>query len=284
MAKDQSKISSTVAKEPDGNIQITFTISSGLIQKTRSEVLEELARDVDVPGFRKGKAPVEKAKEKIDERELIEHTLSHILPSALAEAIKEHSLKIAIYPKYELISSKEDSDWQIRAITCELPEIDLGNYKDAIAGELRSISLKKEPTREEKEQKVVETLLKSVRITIPKILIEEEVESRLSSLLSRIEKLGLSLEGYLTSLGKKVEDLRADYEKQANEAIALDLILSRVFEAENLALETKEINEALSVSASTQPLPENEDPEQRRRVIESILRKRKALEFLIGLK
>ena len=53
-----SKITSVVAKEGDGNIQITFTIPTDLVSSTKEEVIKELAKDITVPGFRKGMAPL----------------------------------------------------------------------------------------------------------------------------------------------------------------------------------------------------------------------------------
>ncbi len=276
-------IKSVVAKEEDGNVQITFTIPFAVVKKAQDETVKEFAKDIEVPGFRKGNAPLDKVAAKIPQSSLIEHSLSHILPSALADAIKEHSIRIAVYPKYELISAEEGKDWQIRAVTCELPEINLGEYKKKIPGEIRAISLKKEPTREEKEQAVIKYLLENIKFAIPKILIEQEVDSRLSNLLARVEKLGLALESYLQSIGKTPETLRNEYETQAKEAIALDLILSKIVEAESLKVDEKEVNEALKVSQATQKPTAEEDSEQRKRVLESILKKRKALEFLTNL-
>lgn len=266
---------SVVAREPDGNLQITFTLPFSYVKEAQDETIAEMAKNVEVPGFRKGKAPLDKVKEKISQATLIEHSLSHILPKALADAIKEHKLKIAIYPKFDIISSKEGEDWQIRALTCELPEIKLPEgYKSEIAGEIRSISIKETPTRDQKEQTVIKFLLDNVKITIPKILLEGEVNSRLSALLSRIEKLGLALESYLKSINKTSESLRVEYESQAKDAIALDLILSQVIETENISASETEVNEAIKVASAK---PENKT------VIESILKKRKALEFLINL-
>lgn len=278
-----TKITSAVARESDGNVQITFTIPFEVVKKAQDETIAEYAKDMMIPGFRKGKAPLEKVAAKISRSSLVEHSLSHILPSALASAVKEHSVHIAIYPKFELISADENKDWQIRAITCELPEINLGSYKTIIPGEIRAISIKKEPTREEKEQTVIKTLLTNIKFQIPKILIEQEVDSRLSNLLSRVEKLGLALESYLISIGKTPETIRSDYETQARDSIALDLILSRIVEAENIKIGEKEIEEALKISASTQKPTAEEDPEQRKKILESILKKRKALDFLVTL-
>lgn len=289
------KITSVIAREGDGDIQITFTIPSSMVKSAQEETIKEFAKDAEIPGFRKGMAPIAKVAEKIPQGKLIEHSLSHIIPKALSEAITENKLKIAVYPKFELISAEEGKDWQIRGVTCELPEVTLGEYKKAIQGASRASTLwtpgkgkpdeKKEITREEKEQMVVKTLLENVKITIPKILIEEEADSRLSNLLARLEKLGLALESYLASIGKKPEDLRADYAKQAKDAITLDLILTKIAETEWIKIDPKEVDAALGMSqaAKGDKSEAPEDLESRKRLLESILKRRGALDFLIKL-
>lgn len=265
---------SVVAKSSDGSIQVTFTIPWTEIKKAQEETVSEMAPNVEVSGFRKGKAPLEKVREKIPQNTLIEHSLGHVLPEALAEAIKEHKLKIAIYPKYELVSIKDGEDWQVRAISCELPEILLPDYKKEVAGEIRAASLKKELSRDEKEQVVIKYLIEKVKISLPKVLVDEEVNSRLSQLLARIEKLGLVFESYLASIKKTPEELRAEYQSQASDAISIDLILSKIVESESITVSDTEIDEAVKTTGTK---------EANRDVISGILKKRKALEFLINL-
>jgi FKBP-type peptidyl-prolyl cis-trans isomerase (trigger factor) len=91
----------------------------------------------------------------------------------------------------------------------------------------------------------------------------------------------LALEGYLTSIGKKAEDLRAEYASQAKEAITVDLTLSKIAEKENLKVEPKEIEAALNMSQAS--ANKDEDPESRKRLLESILKRRQALDFLMAL-
>lgn len=286
------KITSVIAREEDGNIQITFTIPFELIKKAQDETVEEMAKTAEIPGFRKGMAPISKVREKISQSTLVEHSLSHILPKALADSINENKLKIAIYPKFELVSAEDGKDWQIKGTTCELPEVTLGDYKKAIQGASAPSKIivpgkteVKEPTKEEKEQMVIKALLENVKITIPKILVEEEVQSRLSNLLGRLEKLGLALESYLSSIGKTVEQLRTEYETQSKDAIALDLILSKVAEEEGLKVSEAEVDAALNMStASTnQTVEDKEDIESRKRLLTSILLRRQALDHLISL-
>ena len=288
------KVSHVIAREGNGNIQIMFTIPYDLVKKEKDEALSHLSKDVEVPGFRKGMAPVNLAAEKISQSTLIEHALSHILPEALSQALTQNKLKIAVYPKFELVSAEEGKPWQIRGVTCELPEVSLGDYKEKIKGSTRASALwtpdkgkpdeKKELSHEEKEQIVIKSLLENVKVAIPQILIEEEADSRLSSLLARLEKLGLALESYLASIGKKPEDIRAEYANQAREAITLDLILNKVVEMEKIKVEDKEVEAALNMSQATNGKDRsNEDPESRRKLIESILKRRAALDYLISL-
>lgn len=286
------KITSAVARETDGNIQITFTIPYDLIKKAQDDTIEEFAKDIEIPGFRKGTAPLSKVRERVSQSQLIEHSLSHLLPQALSDAINEHKLKIAIYPKFELLNAKDGEAWQIRGITCELPEFELGDYKKEVAGALRADSIvvpgkeeTKTQSREEREAKVIKALLDTVKVNVPKVLIEEEADSRLSSLLARLEKLGLALENYLASVNKKAEDLRAEYAKQAKEAISLDLILNKIADTEKVTVDEKEVAAAFDMSNASGQLKDEpaEELESRKRLIESILRRRKALDLLLNL-
>jgi len=138
------------------------------------------------------------------------------LPKQLSIVFEKNNIKPAIYPKVDLIKANENENWQVRATTCNLPEIILGDYKNKIIEKAKTDAIwtpkkgkpdknKQELTREEKEQIVIKTLLDNISVKIPELLINEEVNSRLSKLIQSIEKLGLNLENYLTSIGKTAE-------------------------------------------------------------------------------
>lgn len=293
-AVSPTKITSVIAREGNGNIQITFTVPFDLVSIAKDETLKEMAADVEIPGFRKGKAPIERVKENIPENKVIEHALSHLLPEALTDVVKENNLKLVIYPKFELISADENKDWQIRAISCELPPIELGDYKKAISGALRSQSIitpqsvkaagtkSPEQERAEREQTVIKSLIENTKVDIPEILVREEADSRISGLLEKIEKLGLTLDGYLASIHKTAEDLRAEYAHQAKDAIALDLILTEIADAEDVKVDPNDVDNAMNISSASK-IEDGANNQEQRRLIESILRRRKALDFLVSL-
>lgn len=290
-----AKITHAIAKSDDKTVQITFTIPYSIVKDSQNKVVEEFAKTAEIAGFRKGKAPIEKVREKMDPNALIEKSLSRILPKALGDTITEHKLKPAIYPKFEIIKANIDEDWQIRAVTCELPEFDLGDYKKTISQSSKAKAIwtpgmdKKEEShsakasRDEKEQEVVKFLLDTIKIDIPKILIEEEVNSRLANLLERIEKLGLTLEGYLSSIGKNPNTLRSEYEAQAKNSIMLDLILNKIVDEEKIQIPEEQINSALKAAMADPKLFEKLNTPKQRLLVKGVLAKRVALDNLVLL-
>jgi len=265
-----------IAKQDDGTVQITFTIPWAKIASVREETIKELAVNVEVPGFRKGKAPLDKAEAKLDKQYVLEHTLSHILPKLFSDFIRDEKLRPAIYPKFELLEAKEGEDWQVRAKTAELPDFKLDDY----AGVIKKVAKKSEKlTLEQKENMAIATLIGHFKFPIPKLLIEEEVNSRLSSLLERIEKLGLSLESYLASVKKTAEELRVEYGAAAERAIRIDIVLARIAEKEKVTVAEDEVSAFIgAANASGQEVTNDQ-----KSTISSFLIKRKVLEKLTAL-
>jgi len=301
---NSESVKSVIARSDDGTIQITFTIPYLKIEKAKNETLEELAKEIEIPGFRKGKAPYEQIANRISQQSILEKTLGRILPDLLSDAITEYKLTPAVYPKFELVKAKEGEDWQIRAITCEIPEFDLGDYKQSLAtlalGKKEIIGVGKagviwtpgkdksekkvgDLSRSQKEQKVIETLVASIKVPTPKILIDQETDARLSNLLSRLEKLGLTLESYLASIGKTAESIRKEYETQAVGSIGLELILNKIAEKEKVQVDEGEITKTLEAASADPKLREKLDTPEQKRLIKNILIRRHVLDSLISL-
>ena len=290
MAEQNQLVTSTIAKSDDGTIQINFNFPWPIVTAEEKKVLDKEKEVVTVQGFRKGMAPIEKVRQAIPKEKLVEKILQNVLPKALSEAIGKFKITPALYPKFELISANDNETWQVRTTTCELPTVELGNYKKAIEQEAKSRVIwtpdkgkdaPKETSQQEKEEAVLKVLLSSVKINIPKILIEEEVNTKLSRLLEKIEKLGLSLDAYLNSIGKDVKSLREEYTKQAEESLKIELILNKIAAEENIQIKEKEIEETLKALTSGSQTQEVH-PEQKQ-LIASVLKRREALAQLTKL-
>lgn len=267
-----------VAKGEDGTVQITFTIPWEEIKKLRESTIAELAENIEVPGFRKGKAPIDKARERLDPQYVIEKTLSRILPKLFADAITENKLTPAMYPKFELLHAHEEEDWEVRATTAELPQFELGDYEKVISARFKKEE--KEPTKEQKENLALEALQAEYTFAIPKILIEEEVNSRLSSLLERLEKLGLSLESYLASINKTSDSLREEYAGQAENAIRIDIVLGAIAQKEKIQASDSEAEEFIKIANAASP---KTITSEQKSTVNSFLIKRKVLDKLASI-
>lgn len=284
------KVTSVLARQDDGTAQLTITIPYSLVKDKREEALNHLIQDLEVPGFRRGKAPRDVALKHIEQQMLYNHTLRHLLPEVYADSVKEHNLAPVLAPRFELVKINEEEDWEVRAITCELPNVDLGDYKKTVGGALRSGDIwtpgkgkaQQGPTREEKEQKVLKALVEGIKIKIPKLLIEEEVNHKLANLLDQVQRLGLTIEQYLASTGKTVDQVKLEYAKATEEAIKLELILNEIAQLEKLEVAEKEIEEVIENSGSAESKKALSTPGQRR-LIRGVLLRRRALDSLLSL-
>ena len=197
---------SVLAKLPDGTITLTISLPVEDVKKAREEVITHAVEDMELPGFRKGKAPRKMVEEKLDPLKMQEEVLRHLLPKAYSSAVLEHNLKPIISPKISITkleapsvnSGQEDKDWEFTATTCEMPEVKLGEYKKAV----QDITAKAKiaiPGKEQKEanfDEIMRAVMEKATVTIPSILVESEVERLLSQLLDEVKTLGLTLDQY----------------------------------------------------------------------------------------
>jgi len=273
---------SAIQKAKDGTINLTVTIPRTRVDDTKKEVIEALSRETQLPGFRKGKAPKKLVEEKLDEEKIKEEVLRKLLPQTYFEAIKENNLNPIVSPQIHVQTLEEGKDWQYTAVTCELPNVDLGNYKTAVKevtakGKIIVPGKKEEPVPFEEISKAI---LNSVKVTIPKIILEREVDRLLSQTLDEIKRLGLNLDQYLASTGKTSESLRVEYEAKATNDIRLEFALSKVSDSENITVSDEEIEKALREAKTEE---ERKNLEANRYLLATILRQRKTLEFLRSL-
>ncbi len=274
----------TIERQENGTIKLTITLSKANIVKAQEEVIIELVKTADIAGFRKGKAPRKVVEEKLNADQVREETLKKLIPPAYMEAVEEHKLKPIMNPKLHVEKIEEGTDWVFHAFTCELPEIDLGDYKKAV-GKITAKSKIVVPGKEEESKKpsmdeIVKAILESVKLTVPSVLIEQEADRLIAQLLDDIKKLGLSLDQYLASTKRTPEDLRGEYAKRAENDIKLEFVMQKIAETEKISVDPTEIEEAILKAQSPE---EKKQLESNKYLLAGILRQQKTLDFLMNL-
>ncbi|OGH32424.1 MAG: hypothetical protein A2953_01535 [Candidatus Levybacteria bacterium RIFCSPLOWO2_01_FULL_36_54] len=270
---------SAIEKQEDGTIVLNITISSSEVKKTTEEVIEEISKTVNVAGFRKGKAPKKIVESKVDKDRVKEDVLRKLLPKYYADAIKKHDIKPIINPRIHVEILEDDKDWKFTASTCETPQIDLNGYKENIK-KITSGTKIIIPGKEQKEtsfEEIITELQKSVKVKVSKIIVEQEVERLLAQTLSEIKRLGLTLDQYLTSTHRTVEELKEEYENKATNDIKLEFALAKIAEEEKITVTDAEIEDTIKNAKDEN---ERKGLEANKYLLASVIRQQKTLDFL----
>jgi FKBP-type peptidyl-prolyl cis-trans isomerase (trigger factor) len=271
-----------IERSEDGTIELKIKVPWAVVKKQWDIVLEEMVKNADLPGFRKGKAPRKLVEERLDKGKIRDEVLRHILPPAYVEAVKEHNLRPIMDPRIHLEGElAEGQDWEFHAVTSEAPQITIDGYKDAVkkVTAKSKIVVPGKETEQPKFDEIIKALMDSSKATIPNILVEREVDRLLSQTLDEIKRLGMTLEQYLSSTGKTAEQLRNEYREKALSDLKLEFVLQKVSETEKISVEDAEIEKTI----------ENAKPEEKeslranKYLLASIIRQQKTLDFLKNL-
>ena len=111
----------TVKKLSDTKVQLTISLGTSELADAEQVALTKLARDIKVPGFRKGKVPASVAAKHVNPNALQEQILENALSKAVAEAFLQEKLQALERPSVE-----------VKEFTAEveiIPPVKLGDYK-----------------------------------------------------------------------------------------------------------------------------------------------------------
>jgi len=286
-------MSSAVNKLQDGTIELTINIPWRRVQQAYNKNIETVAKEANIKGFRKGKAPKKVVEKNIDKQAVYQEILKNLITDLYVETVKEHQLKPIVNPQINVNSMEEGKDWQIKAVTCEFPKIELGDYKQAVKKELAVDKIwvpgkdkenKEKATDNENQKldKVFKALLENVKFSIPAVLLQEEVNRMLSRLIEQTSKLGLTVEQYLTSIGKNPDQIKEEYQQQAEQTLKLELILSAIADDQKIEIADQEVQKMIDA------IPEENtkkafEKEEQKIYIRQLLRKRQAIDNLSKL-
>jgi FKBP-type peptidyl-prolyl cis-trans isomerase (trigger factor) len=278
-------------KLPDNSVEILVKVPWEEVEKEYQKALEELQKEATLPGFRKGKAPKAQVEKSIGKEKIYQEVIEQLIPRLYQEALTSQKINPIISPKVELIAAQEGKDWEIKFTTAEKPTVSLGNYQEEIKkintkGKIWTPESEEKKTPEEKEKEerekldqIIETILKASQVTLPAILFENDVNQKLAGLIEKTEKLGLTLEQYLASLGKTAAEIRREYEEESRRNWQLELVLAKIADEEKITVSDEEINQFIAKT----PQSDQKALEQQRYLIAAMLRQQKTLNFLKNL-
>lgn len=280
-------------KLPKNTTQLVVEVPKADIKKEEEEAFARLQQKLTLEGFRQGKVPKAIAEKHIQKDDLYQELAQKMISRIYQELLTKEGLKPIISPKVDLVKAKEGEDWQIKITVAEKPIISLGDYKKVIT-ETKAKAKKaniwvpgkdKEAKKPEEDKnqilnEVLTALLNEAKIEISDMVIEEEVNHRLSHLFDEIQKIGLTTENYLKSKNLTMESLKAQFNKETVDTYKLEFILAEIADKESLKVEQADLDK-LFVNIKDEK--ERKTAVQNSYYYATILRKQKTLDYLISL-
>ena len=122
MSYSYEKLSSNKAK-------LSFVFPAEEFDDAMSRAFQKVRKSINIPGFRKGKAPRKMVEAMYGEGILYEDAINLLYPDAYEAAIAEYDLKPVDYPEFhsEQIGSGQDLKFSVEVFV--QPDVTLGQYK-----------------------------------------------------------------------------------------------------------------------------------------------------------
>lgn len=104
-----------------------FSVSKEVYAKAEVEAYKKNVKMINIPGFRKGKAPKAIIEKYYGKDIWFEDAINECIPEAFEEAVKEAGLNIVGQPQFDLVSN--EGDIVLKAIGFVKPEVSIDGYK-----------------------------------------------------------------------------------------------------------------------------------------------------------
>lgn len=282
---------------PKSSIELVVDIKKEFIKKEYDKAFSKLLESLQIEGFRKGKVPSDIGKKHLKGEEIYKEAIQSIIPGIYEEIVKKEDIKPIINPKIELTKAKENEDWQVKFLIAIKPIFELPDLKklsSEVKGNAKKDEIwvpgkdpKSEPEKEDIERKkqktlnsLIEAMISKTKIEVPDLLIEAELEHKLTGLLDEVQKIGLTIDAYLKSKNTNMDDLKAKYRHEIDETYRVEFILNEIADINNIQVDQKDLDK---IFENIKGEKEKEIALQNSYFYASVIRKQKTLEYLLNL-
>ncbi len=122
-------MNTTIEKQENNIVKVDIEIPAKDAVNYYNNAAKRLAQYVNIPGFRKGKAPRNVVEQNIGEERIKHEALENALPKIFSDVIKENNFDVVAQPYVESYDYKIGEDLKITAKIELRPEVTLGKYK-----------------------------------------------------------------------------------------------------------------------------------------------------------
>lgn len=110
-------------------VKLELTIEAQKFDEAIQKVYFKSAKYFNIPGFRKGKAPINIVEKYYGKEIFYEDAFNEVVPEELQEALKENNIEAVSRPDIDVKQIEKGKDLIFTAILQTKPEVQLGKYK-----------------------------------------------------------------------------------------------------------------------------------------------------------
>ena len=118
----------TVNRLENSQVELILSFEGEEWKDANKKAFDKLAKEVEVPGFRKGHAPENLVRQKIDHARVINDAIDMLLQPAYETALDEEKIMPFARPNLE-ITEVTDDEMEAKISIIVAPEVELGQYK-----------------------------------------------------------------------------------------------------------------------------------------------------------
>ncbi|WP_270650081.1 trigger factor [Megamonas funiformis] len=119
----------TTEKIENHKVVLTIEVPAEELDKGIKAACKSLANRVNIPGFRKGKAPRRILEMNIGKEAILDEAFDRVAQKAFEEALKQENLDPVDRPQVDIVTLEEGKDVVFKATITPVPEVTLGEYK-----------------------------------------------------------------------------------------------------------------------------------------------------------
>ena len=107
-------------------VVLDIEVEDERMERAVDQAYRRIVQRINVPGFRKGKAPRALVERMVGREALVEDAVEALVPQVVEDAVKQQSLVMVARPSLEVVSTQP---LQVKATIPVQPKVDLGDYQ-----------------------------------------------------------------------------------------------------------------------------------------------------------
>lgn len=115
--------------ENKNEVKLSFTVEAEKFEEAMKKVYAKTAKYFNIPGFRKGKAPMQLVERQYGSEIFYEDAFNELAPDVYDTAIKENNIEAVSKPDIDITQMEKGKELIFTAVVQTKPEVKVGKYK-----------------------------------------------------------------------------------------------------------------------------------------------------------